>query len=99
VNVTRETTNRNQDPLNSATETLLGGAQTPASKTAEALHADAAETPIGRHMRTIMTAIAHPATPSLRKDVFKSAEEPTSGPCPLQYEVAARQMAIGSLGT
>jgi hypothetical protein len=39
------------------------------------------------------------SNPSLRKDIFKSAEEPTSGPCPLQYEVAARQMAIGSLGT
>jgi hypothetical protein len=37
VNVNRETTNRNQDPLNSATETRLGsGAQTPARKTADA---------------------------------------------------------------
>jgi hypothetical protein len=133
VNVTRETTNRNQDPLNSATETRLGGAQTSASKTAEALdahaadlligtgaetadalhahpadlvgigaqiaealHADAAEKPIGRHMR----AMAHPATPGLHKDILKSAEEPMSGPCPLQDEIAAtRQMTIGSLGT
>ncbi|KAH8776805.1 hypothetical protein F5882DRAFT_464200 [Hyaloscypha sp. PMI_1271] len=60
---------------------------------------DMTETPIGRHMRTIMTAMAHPVTPSIRKDLFKSAEEPMSDPCPLQDEVTARHMTIGSLGT
>jgi len=46
-----------------------------------------------------MIVMAHPATPSIRKDPFRSAEEPMSDPCLLQDEIAARRMTIGSLGT